>query len=785
MMKPTLRTATWMFLACAGLFPAQVGAQRLLAWPIGSPHFPHWLLPGRPLPPLPNVPRPRPGPAPIPLPGPVRDEAVSPVELTTYRVDGHIEDQAAAMTIHLTFRNPTSQRLEGVLLLPIPGGAAVSGFSMTVGGKKTAGELLEADKASSIYQSIVSRMRDPGLLELVGERMVRARVFPIEPNGEIQAQLTLTQVLPRSGNLYSLSVPVGAVKSSLAGSGGTDIRLALKTTRPLRALYSPTAGVELRRDGDRAAEIRLRARPDGRGDLGVFYSMADDPLAAGVLAYREEGEDGYFMVSLSPKPQDDAKALPKDVVFVVDRSGSMEEGGKMQQARAALSWCLRRLAPQDRFGIVDFATETNSFETRLVAADEANKARGLRYVSRLEATGGTNISGGLEEGLRLLSSDPGRVPMVFFLTDGLPTSGETDVAKILASARDRNGARARLFAFGVGSDVNTLLLDKLAEANRGTRDYVSPGEDIEHKVSTLYQKVSKPVLSDVRFGFEGLETAQVYPRPTDLFHGQEVTLLGRYRAGAKGKLVVTGSAGGRAARFEFPVDLPSRQDRTDFLPRLWASVKVAHELDAIRLSGRADPEVVAEIVRLAKRHGIVTPYTSYLVTEEGADFQASNRSAMRQVQALSADAAGSGFSGGATRSRMAQKASGFFSSVGGMMAEASPAMPGRRGPGGGGGGGGVALSMARAELEVREDAERSGTKTVATRNAGGKTFYRRGDEWVDGEWEFLGRPAATEIKYLGPEYFELLAREPEVSRYFAIGSRVTVLHRGKAYRVVD
>jgi hypothetical protein len=118
-----------------------------------------------------------------------------------------------------------------------------------------------------------------------------------------------------------------------------------------------------------------------------------------------------------------------------------------------------------------------------------------------------------------------------------------------------------------------------------------------------------------------------------------------------------------------------------------------------------------------------------------------------------------------------------------MMAEAAPSAPGLKGPGSAGGG--IGLSMARAELEVREEAQRSGTRTVATRNAGGKTFYQRGDEWVDGEWEFLGRPAATEIKYLSPEYFDLLAREPEVSRYFAIGSRLTVLYRGKAYRVVD
>jgi len=256
-----------------------------------------------------------------------------------------------------------------------------------------------------------------------------------------------------------------------------------------------------------------------------------------------------YTVTLSPKIEAEAKAAPKAVVFVVDRSGSMTEGGKMGQAKKALAWCVDRLNPQDRFGVVDFATDWSALEEgALLAATPENKARAKRYIERIEAAGGTNIEAGLDQGLKLLNTAGGVTPMLFFLTDGVPTIGQTDPGALLRKAAQDNAAlRARVFSFGVGSDVNTLLLDKLAEAGRGARDYVAPNEDIEAKVSSLYQKVSRPALTDVKVEWKGVEVDQVFPRPVpDLFHGGQLVVFGRFSG--SGGFGINSYSYGRASR---------------------------------------------------------------------------------------------------------------------------------------------------------------------------------------------------------------------------------------------
>jgi Ca-activated chloride channel family protein len=760
-------------LILSSLAPAS--AQQLVAWPMGSQNGLRMFLPGMPIRPLPPIfrpiPRPpHPSPMPTPMPQPQPEGTV--MTFSGYRVDGIVADQTADLAFDITFHNPTQQRLEGVLLIPIPADTVLSGFNMTVNGHKMNGELLESDKASTIYQGIVSRMRDPALLELVGERLLRAKVFPIEPGGDISVHLGLTQLLRKSGELVSLNIPVKSARMLQGQAGRAVVHLKLNTTAPLRTLYTPLSGAQIRRIGDNQAEVSYEESSEHpAADLDLFFSMRSDPLAAGLLAYKEDGEDGFFMLTLSPRLQAHGAATPKDIVFVLDRSGSMEDNGKMDQARKALSYCIGRLSAEDRFAVVDFATDANTFETSLVSANVANRARARRYVDGISAAGSTNIEGALEETFKFLHRSEGRVPMVFFITDGLPTVGATDVNELLRRAHERNASlNARLFAFGVGSDVNTLLLDKLAADNRGSRDYVAPGEDIEGKVSGLYQKVAKPALTDVRIDWQGLEAKEIYPRPvTDLFYGSELVLMGRYGGHGKGSLVVTGRMGGRPARFVFPVELPATADRA-FLPKLWAGMKVAHELDAVRLSGRADPETIASIVKLAKKYGIVTPYTSYLITEEGQNMPRIQAAAVSAVRGMAFDAKSSGFSGGAGLSARAQGASDF------LKMAAAPAEAA--------GGAGSSI-YAQGEALARRELRQQGARTVETRTVAGKTFYKRGETWVDGDYELRegAAPKTVRVVYLSPEYFDLLTRKPALARYLALGSSLKVMDGGILYEV--
>jgi len=772
-------------LAAAWLAASPAAAQQLVVWPIGKPSpFPIILQP------------PRPGPRPVPVPFPVRPLPLPPEDgtrlgITGYRVQGKIQDSAASLDTTIVFHNSSASRLEGVLVVPIPAGTVLSSFNMTAGGKTLKGELLEAGQASAIYESIVRQMRDPGLLELVGERMLRARVFPIEPHSDIVVRIGLSQVLHASGGITSLTLPLRSAQLTGAQAQGASVHLTLNARAPIRTLYSPLPGVKIQRQGDRGAVVTYESREASESDLDLFYSLARGPLAAGLTTFKEEDEDGTFMLSLAPRREAAAEggkaaSTPKDVVFIVDRSGSMEDNGKFKQAQAALSYCVGKLKPEDRFGIVDFATETSMFERGLQQATPGTRARALRYIARLEPSGGTNIEGALGDGLSLLDGKGGGMAMVFFLTDGLPTVGQTQMEELLRAAGAKNREpRARLFVFGVGNDVNTLFLDKLAQGNRGSQDYVRPNENIETKVSSLYQKVAEPALTDVQLAWKGVEVEQVVPRRVDdIFFGSELVLFGRYKAWGKGTLVVTGKAAGKPARFEYPVEFPERADANGFLPRLWASQKVAAELDAVRLAGRADPEVVESIVRLAKRYGIVTPYTSYLITEDGMDMGMARRRMEVQARSLSQDAfeSGSRSAGGADQSARAQKASSFLSAMSGSAAsvrgsaESAAPMAAVQG-----------AMILDAEKEARSELHKKGIQAARTRTVAGKTFYLRGEEWVDGVLDGVkdALAKAVTVRYMSEDYFRLLQAEPGLGRYLSLGSRMALSYRGKTYRVVE
>lgn len=542
----------------------------------------------------------------------------APVTLESHHVQVDVKGGTATTRVTQVFRNPNRFGVEGTYLFPLPEGAAVGRFAMKMGDKMVEGEVLEKEEAARIYQSIVSRMKDPALLEYVGRNLFKARMFPIPPGKTTRIELELARALGRSGSLVELRHPLRTSHVSRAPVQELSVQVTITSEEPIRTVYSPSHEVKVVKEGDHKAKVLYEAsQVSADRDFVLLYGLSGRPVGATLFAHGDEGEEGAFLLLLAPSPDLGSKeVVKKDVVFVVDTSGSMA-GPKLEQTREALRHCIHRLNPGDRFEVISFSTGVRTLFTGLEPADEEHRGKALAFVKEMSAVGGTNIHEAL---VRAMSLEGGaeRPRMIIFLTDGQPTVGETRTETILGDVSKAAPDAARLFVFGVGEDLNAELLDLLAERNHGSRDYVGAEEDIELKVSGFFDKVSHPVLSGVSLTFKGVAVHDTYPRELpDLFHGTQLLVTGLFRDGGDAEVVLEGKVNGKPQRHTFEVDFRDGGKGTAFVPRLWAVRKVGYLMDQIRLNG-PDKELVKEVVRLGKTYGIVTPYTSYLVVDDAA-----------------------------------------------------------------------------------------------------------------------------------------------------------------------
>lgn len=735
-------------------------------------------------------------PQPIPRPLPPRITHF-PLEVRRHIVTCTIRDTVAVTKVDQVFRNPNNQQLDGTYMFPLPENAAVQRFSLWIDGKEVKGELLEADKARQIYEDIVRQTKDPGLLEYVGSRLYRARVFPIPPNGDVRVGLEYSETVPVSDGLATYRYPLNTEKYSASNIEDVAITVEIKSQVPLKTVFCPSHTTTVSRPNDREAKVGFEAhqvKPDK--DFVVHYLMTEKEFGLSLLSHRPAGEDGYFLARIAP-PFTAApdKVMPKDVCFVLDTSGSMN-GDKIVQAKKALLFCLSSLRKEDRFNLITFATDVRPFRDGLVDARSEIVDAAKAEVNRIEAAGGTSIDDALQAALKAGKGRGGDRPfMIVFITDGEPTVGERDPEKILVNVKKANEAGLRLFVFGVGNDLNAKLLDRLADDNRGAREYIGDKEDIELKVSSFFRKVSDPVLGDIELKFSEADTLDVYPKTLpDLFHGSELVVVGRFRRPGNHTVTMTGKRGGEAMSWKFPANFGESSTENEFLPRLWATRKIGFLMDEIRLRGE-NRELKEEIVRLAKRHAIVTPYTSYLVIEDTARPQSvagglpaprqpadslgrmlySYRDAQPEFRRRLNEAREYGGAGGG---RLGVDASKEASSLRGDSYHAAngPALADADGE--------VMLKQlapsaaARPEGADRKTAPESPIKTVS-----GKTFYYDEARWLDSQYD--GKAATRKVKAFSDEYFQLLREKPELRKFFALGERVVVVLAGTAYEVTE
>jgi len=527
-------------------------------------------------------------------------------------VQVNVTGRVASVTVEEWFQNRGPGLGEGSYLYPLPGEAVFSSFSLWQGDQELRGETMDATQARSIYEEIVRKRRDPALIELAGHGMIRARVFPINPGETRKITLRYTQVLDRVGDAWRLRYAAGPSSESAPRS----FRVVLDSATRFGTPYSPTHQLRSERHGDQL-ELTLADSSARSNDLELLLPLARGTVGTSLVGHHPVGEDGYFMLLLAPGAPADAATVHRDVVAVLDISGSMS-GEKIEQAKAALLQLLGTLRPGDRFRLIAFSSgvRRSSADWTPVTPDDRRTAEG--WVRALTAEGGTNIAGALAEAFAAPPREDA-LGVVVFLTDGLPTVGESNPERI-ADEAERSRGGYRVFAFGIGNDVNTYLLDRLTERARGVTEYLRPGADIEVAVGDLAAKIASPVLTDLSLSAgAGVEVYDVQPAHLpDLFAGEELVVFGRYRgAGSRAwSVTVRGRRGGQSEQFQATA-VDRENDGARYIEQLWAARKAGSLSQEIRLRGQ-NPEVMRELRDLALRYGILTDYTSYLVQEPGA-----------------------------------------------------------------------------------------------------------------------------------------------------------------------
>lgn len=688
-------------------------------------------------------------------------QTYKPLALIRQDVEVNIKNDVARTHITQVFYNPYPRQLEATYIFPVPPDAHITDFVMYINGKPVRGEILEKHKARAIYQDIVRQMRDPALLEYYDWRLFKMRIFPIPPQGKQRIEIELTQILKVDNNMVHFSFPVSNRDFSQVNSRDLKewtFHVKITSDKKIRTIYSPAHKIDVKMSDDhRSAEIEISPEElsSVAQDVDVFYSYSTDTYGLNVLTYRpSDEEDGYFLLIINPgKPEESKEVIPKDIIFVLDTSGSMA-GKKIEQAKEALTYCLDRLNPEDRFNIISFSTEVTPLAEELLPASEENIRRAKKFVSQLQARGGTNINEALKTALAFGGADkktPNRLEEVLFLTDGLPTVGVKDVDEILRNVEKQNRSNLRVFAFGVGYDVNTKLLDGIAKKTRAISTYIQPDEDIEVKVSSLYDKISEPVMTDLEIDFGKIKVAEVYPKEIpDLFAGADVSIIGKYKTPGHTSITLRGRVRNKTQQFIYECTFPEQEKDNEFIEKLWATRKIGYLLDSIREIGESNPEAKElrdEVIRLSKKYGIVTPYTSYLIQE---DIEEERGVTSRDTRVSSPDSI---------------RRSHYREAPAKVSLPAPPAL--KKAPTGKAA---VQESIKVARLKdslVLEKSEKE-TNLVTIK---GKTFINKQGVWVDSELKEEDS-IVVRIKYLSDAYFELLKIRPDIAEYLKLGEHI-------------
>ena len=698
------------------------------------------------------------------------------LEVKYHHVDVTINEQIAVTNIDQVFYNPTKNQLQGYYIFPIPQNAAIKKFSMDINGKETNAELLNSDKARKIYEDIVRKHLDPALLEYMGNGLYKVRIFPIEPHSEKRVKISYSQILTKDNSTTEYLYPLNTEKFSSKPLKNVHVNVNIRAKNEIKNVFCTSHNTDIiykNKNNVIVSYEEENVKPDR--DFILCFNNTDEKIGISLLTYKQKNENGFFYLDINPGFQDlKNPIIEKDVTFILDTSGSMK-GDKLKQAKKALIFCIENLGKKDKFEIIRFSTEAESFFNQLKETNEMNIIKAKEFIKSFDPVGGTNI----EEALNLALSrnnNKTRPHFIIFITDGKPTIGKTKEKDLLEIIQKNNSNQLRIFTFGIGYEINTHLLDKITELTHSYRSYITPSESIEIKISNFFMKIQYPVLTDISLKINGkVQFLKHYPRDIpDLFKGSSINIIGRYKGYGDISLVLKGMINEKLQSYTYKINFPRENLNNESISTLWASRRVGYLLDQIRLNGEKK-EIIEEITLLAKNYGIITPYTSYLIVEdEVAQVRKGKLELEKQVLNKIINHDDKIFEQNKKEYYDIKNKDGMASVRSSKEIQTlNKAFNYQQ------------TLQGESRLGIINNEGYQANLSNIVKNIQGRSFYQVQNSWIDIKIQQIKTKNKNIIKFAGKKYFELLKKYPEVAQILALGKNIKFVFNNEIYEIVE
>jgi Ca-activated chloride channel family protein len=516
--------------------------------------------------------------------------------------------------IEQTFFNDNDLPLKGLYILPLDGQEHTDKATVKIDGAPVPATIMSGESFFHTLKELTQSMQDPSLLGLAGKTVLVAQPVTIGIRDHRTFRVQYTKPLALRDRHLEVSLPLDGERYALAPVAKQEIKVRFRMSRPVRSIFSPSHHLTVQREAPHRCLVSVESESERvPQDFHLLATFSGTELSLSTFFYKSRGKPGNFMALIEPpsKPTE-ARALTKDVVMLLDCSGSMD-ARSFESAKSAVLAALARLGAGDRFDVVTIGTQPLAMANRLLAANRENIAAAVRFVSSRENEGGTDLYDSLRTTLELLSSRE-RHSIVLLASDGNSTVGITSPESIIHDVMQHNRARARIFVLAVGKQADISTLDRLAIATGGSCLHLPETEGVKEAVSHFLSKVSLPRVTNISLECAHFPAAEIGPNPIpDLFGQESLVVLGRYvvDSDTTAEVKLKGRVNGRPYVVTKRVTLPFVDESHPYIARLWAMRRIAQLYDQARLK-EALPGLTSRMRSLADKLGFVAPPSTLL-----------------------------------------------------------------------------------------------------------------------------------------------------------------------------